>query len=373
MRKIAVRSEHPRRPGDAPAVAIAAQSRTLRNGVLSLAVFCVMVVGVLVGVPGLRSAAEKITDANPLWVAGAVVLELLSCAAWVVLFQLVFASVARRLSSRLALSELAVNSVISLSGLGGLALGAAVLRGEGMSVEQLARRSVLIFVLSSAVNVAAVALIGVPMWLGLFAGSRRALLTLAPAGAAVATTTGVLALAGWARGASQRPGASRHRRLGAALAALGDGVADALTLLGQGDVRLLGAVGYWLFDNLALYACIAAFGHTHAPSFWAVAMAYLVGMMANTLPIPGGVVVVEGGLVGMLLLFGVRPASEVLAAVLIYRAVSLWIPALIGSAGFVSLRRAIGRTAVAAAPGSAGAGSGSDEDAGHGAVRRAIP
>ena len=72
-------------------------------------------------------------------------------------------------------------------------------------------------------------------------------------------------------------------------------------------------------------------------------MAYLVGMLANSLPIPAGVVAVEGGLVGMLLLFGVRPASMVLAAVVIYRAISLWVPALIGSVAFLSLRREIGK------------------------------
>jgi uncharacterized membrane protein YbhN (UPF0104 family) len=45
----------------------------------------------------------------------------------------------------------------------------------------------------------------------------------------------------------------------------------------------------------------------------------------------------------MLLLFGVRPASQVIAAVVIYRAISLWLPALIGSAAFLSLRREISR------------------------------
>jgi uncharacterized membrane protein YbhN (UPF0104 family) len=72
-------------------------------------------------------------------------------------------------------------------------------------------------------------------------------------------------------------------------------------------------------------------------------MSYLVGMLANSLPIPGGFVVFEGGQVGMLLLFGLRPASQVLAAVVIYRAISLWVPALIGSAAFLSLRREIGK------------------------------
>jgi uncharacterized membrane protein YbhN (UPF0104 family) len=74
-----------------------------------------------------------------------------------------------------------------------------------------------------------------------------------------------------------------------------------------------------------------------------VAMAYLVGMLANSLPIPAGIVAVEGGLFAMLLLFGIRPASLVLAAVLTYRAISLWVPALIGSAAFLSLRTELSR------------------------------
>ncbi len=72
-------------------------------------------------------------------------------------------------------------------------------------------------------------------------------------------------------------------------------------------------------------------------------MAYLVGMLANSIPVPGGFVAVEGGLVGMLLLFGARPASAVLAAVVVYRAISLWVPAVIGSLAFLSLRQEIGK------------------------------
>jgi lysylphosphatidylglycerol synthase-like protein len=198
----------------------------------------------------------------------------------------------------------------------------------------------LIFVLTSAVNVGAVLVIGVPMWLGLLPGSRRALLTLLPAAAALATIVGTLLVGAWARRTAARRWPHGGRRA-VALKALGDGVADALRLIREHDWRLLGAVAYWLFDNLALYACLAAFGH--APSVWVVAMAYLVGMLANSLPIPGGVIAVEGGLVGMLLLFGVRPASQVVVAVVIYRVISLWIPAVIGSLAFLSLRREIGK------------------------------
>ena len=332
--------------GDRPA-SMADQSRTLRNSIISLAVFFLLLAGLLTGVPGLRSAAERITDASPAWIAAGVVLELLSCLGYVVLFELVFGMLSRRTATRLSLSELAMNSVVSVSGLAGIALGAWVLRSEGVSVERIAKRSVLIFVLTSAVNVAAVIAIGIPMWLGVLPGSRDPLLTLVPALAALATVIGVLALAHWARRAAARQRLERGR-VAVALTALSGGVFGALALIRRRDWKLLGAVAYWLFDNLVLYACLAAFGHT--PSFWAVAMAYLVGMLANTVPVPGGFVAVEGGLVGMLLLFGVRPASQVLAAVVIYRAISLWIPALIGSLAFFSLRREIGKP-LAPAPG----------------------
>jgi uncharacterized protein (TIRG00374 family) len=316
------------------------QSRVLRTSIASLAVFFGIVAALLLAVPDLRSALDHLSDADPSLIAAAAVLELLSCAGYAVLFGLVFGMLGRRLTSRLSLSELAVNSVVSVSGLAGIALGAWVLRSKGVSVDRIARRSVLIFLLTSAVNVVAVVVIGVPMWLGLLPGSRRALLTLLPAAVALATIAGTLLLARWARRAAVRRGADGSRRT-VALKALADGVDDALQLIREHDARLLGAVAYWLLDNVALYACLAAFGN--APSFWVVAMAYLVGMLANSIPIPGGLLAVEGGLVGMLLLFGVRPASHVVVAVVIYRAISLWIPAVIGSMAFVSLRREIGK------------------------------
>ena len=62
----------------------------------------------------------------------------------------------------------------------------------------------------------------------------------------------------------------------------------------------------------------------------------------------------------MLLLFGVRPASLVIAAVVIYRAISLWVPALIGSLAFLSLRREIGKPI---APAGRGLGAASRQQA----------
>ncbi len=164
---------------------------------------------------------------------------------------------------------------------------------------------------------------------------------------------GTIALAAWARRGARRRIGSRGR-VYVALTALSGGVFDALALIRARDWRLLGAVAYWLFDVGALYASLLAYGA--APSFWAVSMAYLVGMLANSLPIPAGILAVEGGLFGMLLLFGIRPGSLVLAAVVTYRAISLWVPALIGSAAFLSIRGELSRPLAPAAPPHSGAG-----------------
>lgn len=326
---------------------LAAQSRKLRNSLISLAVFFGLLVGLLVAVPGLDEAADRITRAKILWVLAGIVLEVLSCLGYVLVFELVFGRLGRSLSSRLSLAELAVNSVVSVSGIAGLALGGWVLRTKGISVERIARRSVLMFVLTSLVNVTAVLVIGVLMWLGLVAGTGDPLLTVLPAGAALVAMVGTLAAATWARRAA-RMSTLRDGRLGVGLTAVSDGVYDAVAVIRAHDWRLLGDVGYWLFDNLVLFVCLAAFAHP--PAFSVVAMSYLVGMLANSLPVPGGFVAVEGGLVGMLVLFGVRPAAVVVAAVIVYRAISLWVPALIGSAAFLTLRREIGKPVATAVP-----------------------
>jgi uncharacterized protein (TIRG00374 family) len=326
------------------------ESRRLRNGLVGLAVFSWLIVALLFAVPSLRSLGDRITDANFAWVGAGIGFELLSCAGYVVLFGLVFGTVSR-FGLRLSLAELAVNSVVSASGLGGIALGAWVLRTKGVATEWIAKRSVLMFVLTSAVNVCAVAVIGVPMWLGLLPGSQDPLLTLLPAALALTTILATLAIARWAgRLAERMP--QRRRRVHVALVAVSDGVYDALRLIVEHSWRLLGAVGYWLFDTLVLYVCLLAYGPK--PTFWAVAMAYLVGLLANSVPIPGGLLAVEGGLVGMLLLFKVRPGSAVLAAVVTYRAISLWIPAGIGSIAFFNLRREIGEPIAAQPEGIAG-------------------
>jgi hypothetical protein len=66
-------------------------------------------------------------------------------------------------------------------------------------------------------------------------------------------------------------------------------------------------------------------------------LAYFVGQVANTIPIPGAV---SGGMVGVLLAFGVAP-DLALASVLAYRSVAIWLPAPIGLIALGGLRRTV--------------------------------
>ena len=127
-------------------------------------------------------------------------------------------------------------------------------------------------------------------------------------------------------------------------AALGTGIRDAFALLRSGDPRLLGALAWWGFDAAVLFAMLHALGTP--PAFAVVVLGYFVGQVANTIPIPGAV---SGGMVGVLLAFGVDPALA-LAAVLAYRSIAIWLPAPIGLAALNGLRRTTARWSAEDAP-----------------------
>jgi hypothetical protein len=74
-------------------------------------------------------------------------------------------------------------------------------------------------------------------------------------------------------------------------------------MLFREERALLGALGWWAFDIAVLWACFHAFGEP--PPVAVFVMAYFTGMLANLLPLPGGVGYVEGGMIAALLAFWV--------------------------------------------------------------------
>ena len=55
---------------------------------------------------------------------------------------------------------------------------------------------------------------------------------------------------------------------------------------------------------------------------------------------PGGIGGVDAGLVGTLVLYNV-PITAATSAVLAYRAIALWVPAILGAGAFVALRHTL--------------------------------
>jgi uncharacterized membrane protein YbhN (UPF0104 family) len=75
------------------------------------------------------------------------------------------------------------------------------------------------------------------------------------------------------------------------------------------------------------------------PALPVIALAYFVGQVANTLPIPGSV---TGGIAGVLIAFGVAPGLA-LPAVLAYRTVAVWLPTPFAIAAVPALRTTVAR------------------------------
>src|SRR5918993_1532791 len=294
----------------------------LRRSLLLLAIVVAVVVAAIVLLPGLGSLRSRFMGAQPEWLALAAVLQLGSCAGYVLVFRGVFCRrMSWRTSSEIGLSELAANSVFSIGGAGGLALGAWILRRGGLATDFIARRTVAFFLLTSLANVTFLGLGGLALATGLLRGSPGLLLAL-----------GARRLAGALARRSMRA------RLAAAAGAVGEGVDEALRLLRTRDPAILvGGAGYLLFDVAMLGVCFAAFGDD-VPAAGVLLVAYIIGQLGSLIPIPGGIGGVDAGLIGTLVLYGVD-AGDAAVAVLAYRGLLLAIPALLGLPALAVLRR----------------------------------
>jgi uncharacterized protein (TIRG00374 family) len=315
-------------------------ARRLRAGVAALLAVIVVVIALLSALPGLGEISGPLSDASPAWLLAAAGLEYLSCAGYVLTILLAFPRGRTRPTVRLAWAELAANAVLPAGGLGGLGLGAWVLTRKGVPSARIAERSTVVFMLTSAASALALVTVGLGLGLGLLDGPHAAGLTLVPA--AIGLTVFLAALAA-ARAAEQIAARLRRPRVAATLFSLASGVRATRAELRRGDPKLVGALAYFAFDVGTLWATFAAIG-VHPP-IAALAMAHLVGQLAGSIPVPGGIGFVDGGLVAALVLYGADLAPAT-AAVLLYRAIALGLPAILGTIAFLVLRRDLGEPVV---------------------------
>jgi uncharacterized protein (TIRG00374 family) len=321
-------------------------SHKVRSRLLFLLALVVVVIVVVTLLPGLGTLRSRLSHAKPEWLLLGVGLKLLSGVGYVAVFRMIFCRrMSWRVSFQIGMSELGANALIPTGGAGGLALGAWALKRGGMQAEEIARRTVAFFLLTSVPNVLGVIVLGLGLAAGVFGSESNLLLTVLPAAIAAAAVVLVL-YAGriakrWGRRIDARGRELSKRKLVAmkALTALGEGVEEAVALLREGNaILILGLIAYLAFDVMIVWATFRALGP--APPLAILWIAYLIGELGGLIPVPGGIGGVDAGLVGTLALYRVSLASAA-GAVLAYRAIALWVPAVVGGGAFVFLRRTL--------------------------------
>ncbi len=323
------------------------------RGLLLLgAAVAVAIAGLYVLLPaiaGLDETWRRLAEGDPWWLSAALGFELLSYLSYVVLFRTVFAPGQPEIgwieSYRITMAGVAATRLLAAAGAGGIVLNVWALRKLGMSGRQVAARMATFMALLYGVFMMALVIGGLGLRSGVLSGPAPFGLTVVPAifGALVIAASMVIrslsddlddALARLA--AAEGRGARWARSLATAPAAIASGVSGALALLRSRRRGTLGAPGWWAFDVAVLWACLRAFGGD--PSVAIVVMAYFVGMLANLLPVPGGIGTVDGGMIAALVGLGVS-AGLAIVAVLSYRAFAFWLPTIPGLVAYLQLVR----------------------------------
>jgi uncharacterized membrane protein YbhN (UPF0104 family) len=273
-------------------------------------------------VHALSDAARRGLSVSPGWATVGGVFELISLAGYVGLLSLVAGRAAPRVGAResaqITLAGAAATRLLPTAGAGGVAVALWALRRAGLGSRAATRTLLVFMIVLYSVFLASIVVSGAVLALGLVHSSGPTELAAVPALTAMLGIGLCLGLA------------SRH-------GLIGDAVSEACRQVRQWDPRLAGAIAYWAFDAGVLWAMLHAVGSP--PVVPVVALAYFVGQIANTLPIPGSV---SGGITGVLIAFGV-PAEVALPSVLAYRAVAVWLPAPVALAAVPALRATMAR------------------------------
>jgi uncharacterized membrane protein YbhN (UPF0104 family) len=301
----------------------------IRGRLLGAVLLATATVTLLLAVPPLRGVAQQIDAMNVAWVAVAVGLEVGSCVGYVVIFRRFFDDVPAGAARELAWTEEASGALLPTGGVGALAIGGWLLRQAGMSTRQIVERSSALFFFTSGANVTA--LVGGGMLLAASGTGGGDTFALAAVPILIGTASTVITLA-LAVAVRRTP----ERHWPAWVVDMAAGIDGAVHALRHPSWRVAGAVAYLGCDIAALGVAFAAAGH--AIPVDVLVLGYIIGYIANMLPVPGGFGALEAGLAGTLILYG-APARQAAAAVVVYHAIAFWVPSLGGLIGYGRLRR----------------------------------
>jgi uncharacterized membrane protein YbhN (UPF0104 family) len=302
----------------------------VRRRVITIAILSVSGVAILVAVPGLRPVLKDVAKVDVWWLVLGVGLEFLSCVSFVVVFRMFFDRVPTVPAHELAWTEMASGALLPGGGVGSLAVGGLLLHQAGMPTRQIVVRSSALFFYTSAASVAALVGGAILLLTGASRGHGGLLLTGLPLAAGVIVVPAVMVVPNLV---ARR---SLPSRSGKVLRETAEGITEAMHFLFHPTWRALGSVGYLGFDIAVLWATLSAAGYH--PPIATLLLGYIVGYMANLLPVPAGIGVLEAGLAGTLILYG-APAVPAAVGVIVYHAIAFWVPTFGGLVGYGLLHR----------------------------------
>ncbi|MGE0506331.1 MAG: YbhN family protein [Solirubrobacterales bacterium] len=330
---------------------------TTKRIVQTLILVAILLVGIYFFVPkiaGFGDALGRLDDAEPIWIAVAIGLNVLAYATYIALFKAVVGGDALRLTwtetYEINMAGVAATLLFSAGGAGGVALTYWALRKAGMARRDVGRRMVAFISLHYAFYPIALIVFGLLLRTGVVHGKDSVELTIVPAGVAgLMIVIGVLVALipsdlerRLARYTSSEKARSFVRSTAKVPATIGEGFRFALSLFthpSRGGLALIGAAGYWAFSIGVLWASFHALG-VKVP-LAVVVQGYFLGMVANLVPLaPAGVGAVDAGMIGAFVLFGI-PEETVFPAILVFRLISFWMPIPPGVVAFFQLRHRV--------------------------------
>jgi uncharacterized protein (TIRG00374 family) len=341
--------------GSAEEISFFSKRRIIQT-LLVVALLIVAVYFLFPSLVGLEDAMGKLSDAEPIWVAVAVLFGVAMFITYITLFRGVVGGdelpLSWRESYEITMAALAASRLFSAGGAGGIALTYWALRKAGMTARRSSQRMIVFISLQYIFYPLAIIVFGILLRTGVLSGKSSVELTIIPAAVAGALLViGVLValipadferrIAGWSAGHRR---AALARRLAKGPTAIADGLREAFGLIShprRGLGAVIGAAGFWATQIAILWATFRAFGVSVPIAV--LVMGFFLGMVANLIPfVPGGVGAVDAGLIGAFVLFGL-PKDTCFAAVLIYRLIAFWMPMPPGIIAFFQLRGTVHR------------------------------
>lgn len=328
----------PQRSDEAPPELADTRRKLIRGGI----VLVVLIAGAALALTSMSTFSQvldELGDADQAWIAVAIVLELVAIAGFVAWTQTVYRRVPHDVSGPMLTTASGANAIVPGAGTAGIT--SWLLYRLGMPGRRIAVRASTAMIANSVNNAGLIVIVGVLLWVGVLEGEDRASLTLLPAAVAAAVIA-LVAFLGITEHRRLERGKVRvrHHRVALVLGVLAEGVTGTLAVFRRARWRLIGMVADTVGNATVLWAALQA---VHASVPWGVAaMGYLIGKLMGAIPVPGGIGVLDLGITGALVLYGVR-AAKAGAGDIIAHAIYLFIPILVGLVAIPLLRRAMAR------------------------------